>query len=107
MGAWAAAVESGLYKFASVNLGKIRNPSQYILSGDVNHGVFNREDADPDNYTWETLFSTNSPAHSRKVNVMFADSHVATAARFQPNEMTYSALAPGVFWTNSPVKVTE
>lgn len=103
MGSWAAAVESGLYRFESVSYKSILYPTQYILSGDVNHGIFHPTDADPDNVTWETLFSTNSPVHNRQVNILFSDGHVRSAKAFMPNEMTYSYALPGIKWYPPPV----
>jgi len=79
----------------SLSLRQIQQPSQYIVSGDANY-LFDSTDADPDNYTQDTLFSTNSPAHNGRVNVLFGDFHVKAFQKFTPGEMTYSLDLPGV-----------
>jgi prepilin-type N-terminal cleavage/methylation domain-containing protein/prepilin-type processing-associated H-X9-DG protein len=79
----------------SVNLRDIQFPVQYILSGDCNY-LFQITDADPDNYTQDTLFGTQPTVHNRQLNVLFADLHVKSYPSFQTNEMTYSLDAPGV-----------
>ncbi|MBA4149731.1 MAG: type II secretion system protein [Verrucomicrobia bacterium] len=94
MGSRGAYVAAGFQR-ASVNLRHIRHPSVYILSGDVNYW-FSPEDADPDNYNYETLFQLPSPAHTRRVNVLFADLHVKSYQSFNSNEMTYSFSHAGV-----------
>lgn len=78
-----------------VNLQRIQEPSQYILSGD-NNFQFETNDADPDNYSQDTLFSSPSPAHNGEVNVLFADQHVKAYKSFMAGEMTYSFELPGV-----------
>ena len=78
-----------------VDLRRIQQPSQYILSGDNNY-QFETYDADPDNYTHDTLFSFPSPAHSGQVNVLFADQHVKAYKNFNAGEMTYSFDFPGI-----------
>lgn len=80
---------------APVSLKKVLLPSQYILSGDANWD-FEVTDADPDNYSQETLFWNPSPAHNHKVNVLFADTHAGTYSRFYSNEMTFSYTQPGI-----------
>jgi prepilin-type N-terminal cleavage/methylation domain-containing protein/prepilin-type processing-associated H-X9-DG protein len=72
-----------------IKLNNIRYASQYILSGDVNW-AFDPIDADPDNYTQDTLFAFTSPAHSGSVNIMFADGHVRNYRKFSAGEMTYA-----------------
>lgn len=94
MGSRAAYVVSGMQQ-ASVSLKRIRFPSAYILSGDANY-PFDVTDADPDNYSQETLFSFTSPAHNKRVNVLFGDLHVKSYSRFASNEMTFSYSAMGV-----------
>ncbi|MBI2948284.1 MAG: type II secretion system protein [Verrucomicrobia bacterium] len=96
MGSRAAFVEAG-GQAASVQLSKIRLASQYILSGDTNF-PFPQEDADPDNYTQDTLFSAESTGHCRKLNVLFADGHVSSHRHFDPASMTYSYESPGMNW---------
>lgn len=95
LGARAAYIEAGANR-APVVLKKIQYPTAYILSGDANDPVFTSEDADPDNYSQETLFANSCPAHNRRVNILFADFHVKTGTRFNSNEMTYSYSQPGV-----------
>ncbi|MFN7138844.1 MAG: type II secretion system protein [Limisphaerales bacterium] len=94
MGGRGAYVAAGLER-ASVNFRQVRYPSAYILSGDVNYW-FSPIDADPDNYSQDTLFSFPSPAHNKRVNVLFADLHVKSYSRFNSNEMTYSYSNLGV-----------
>jgi prepilin-type N-terminal cleavage/methylation domain-containing protein/prepilin-type processing-associated H-X9-DG protein len=79
----------------TLKLSSIRPTSQYILSGDSNW-PFDPLDADPDNYTQDTLFSFTSPAHSSSVNILFADGHVKNHRKFDAGEMTYSLELPGV-----------
>jgi prepilin-type N-terminal cleavage/methylation domain-containing protein/prepilin-type processing-associated H-X9-DG protein len=78
-----------------VNLGRIQQPSQYILSGDTNYR-FQPTDADPDDYSQDTLFSTPSPTHNGQVNILFSDMHVKAYRNFDAGEMTYSFDLPGV-----------
>jgi len=98
MGARAVYVVDS--QLGSVNLRNIKLPSQYILSGDSNY-PFDFNDADPDNYSQDTLFGALSPVHNHQVNVLFADIHVRNYRRFMPGEMTYSFDQPGVWfdWT--------
>ena len=96
MGARAAFIQAGGRK-ESVLLSRILFPAQYVLSGDSNF-VFPPEDADPDNYTQDTLFGTNSLQHTGYVQVLFSDGHVGKARRFTPDEMTFSYTEPGVNW---------
>jgi len=93
MGARAVYVET--VAEGPVNLRRIEHPSQYILSGDTNFR-FGPIDADPDNYTQDTLFLTNSPVHGQRVNVLFGDMHVKSYQKFDPGEMTYSFDLPSV-----------
>ncbi len=79
----------------SVVLSRIQLPSQYILSGDCNY-KFTATDADPDNYTQDTLFKNPLTVHNQTVNVLFADSHVRNYQKFSPGEMTFSLTLPGV-----------
>jgi type II secretory pathway pseudopilin PulG len=98
MGARAAYVAAG--DVASVSFKSIRLPSKYILSGDCNY-PFDTTDADPDNYTQDTLFeTTNLPAraHNGWLNVFFADEHVSHYRAFSTNDMTFSYDLPGVPW---------
>jgi prepilin-type N-terminal cleavage/methylation domain-containing protein/prepilin-type processing-associated H-X9-DG protein len=79
----------------ALKVSRIRLASQYILSGDTNW-AFDPVDADPDNYTQDTLFSFISPAHLGTVNILFADGHVRNYKKFTPGEMTYAFDQPGV-----------
>jgi prepilin-type processing-associated H-X9-DG protein len=93
MGARFAFVEAGAQP-ASVALRRILLPSQYILSGDCNF-PFVAKDADPDNYTDDTLFGMVPIGHGGQVNILFADSHVLKAKRFDGELMTFSFEEPG------------
>jgi prepilin-type N-terminal cleavage/methylation domain-containing protein/prepilin-type processing-associated H-X9-DG protein len=93
LGNRAVFIQTGTY--GPIKLSGISMASQYILSGDSNW-AFDDMDADPDNYSQDTLFSFTSPAHLGSVNVLFADGHVKNFKRFAPGEMTYSFTKPGV-----------
>jgi prepilin-type N-terminal cleavage/methylation domain-containing protein/prepilin-type processing-associated H-X9-DG protein len=82
-------------KAGSLNLGQIKHPSLYLLSGDSNY-EFDQMDADQDNYSQDTLFWEPSPVHGKRVNVLFADFHVKSYRNWNPSEMTYSFDLPGV-----------
>lgn len=94
MGSWAAYVLAG-DQLASVKMSSILLPSMYVLSGDANF-PFDQDDADPDDYSQDTLFAFPSPVHSQRVNVLFADNHVKSYAKFIPAELTLSYSQPGV-----------
>ncbi|MCS7337795.1 MAG: type II secretion system GspH family protein [Verrucomicrobiae bacterium] len=97
MGARAPYIYAN-FKPASVNLGAIRLPSMYILSGDANY-PFEAWDANPVNYVHDTLFARQRmppPVHNERLNVLFGDLHIKSYARFNPGEMTYSYYVPGV-----------
>jgi prepilin-type processing-associated H-X9-DG protein len=97
-----AAYEAAGEKEASVAYKSIGLPSLYILSGDCNY-PFETGDADPDNYSQDTLFDTRfipSKAHSGSVNVFFADGHVGNYRSFRTNEMTFSYQQRGVDWVD-------
>ena len=94
LGSRAAFIQAG--DNAPVAMKQIQLTSSYILSGDANEPHFAVDDADPDNYTQDTLFATNSPVHNHRLNVLFADSHVKTYGKFQASDMTYSYTVPGV-----------
>jgi prepilin-type processing-associated H-X9-DG protein len=76
-------------------LKRVQFPSQYILSGDSNW-PFSQTDADPDNYSQDTLFARPITVHNRRVNVLFADAHVKPYVRFLSGEMTYAYDQSGV-----------
>ncbi len=100
MGSWAAYVAAGRQR-ASVRFDGIQLPSDYVLSGDANY-PFDQTDADPDDYTQDTLFDPRYPPsfHGQRVNVLFGDMHVRAYSRFTPAEMTLSYSAPGVPFSN-------
>ena len=98
MGSRAAYIETGTN--ASVTFKKILLPSHYILSGDCNY-AFEQIDADPDNYSQDTLF-VNLPTkgHNGWMNILFADEHVRNYNKFNTNELTFSYNQPGIPWIN-------
>jgi len=93
MGSRVVVIESGT--FGSLRLNKVMLPAQYILSGDCNF-PFDPDDADPDNYSVDTLFKLPSPAHGGAVNVLFADGHVRAYRKFTLGEMTFAYSQSGV-----------
>ena len=96
MGSRAAYGETG--GDASVCMSKILFPSQYVLSGDCNYGIFVASDADPDNYSQDTLFYDDMPVHGGWVNVLFADGHVRAYEMYNPGDMTFSYSKTGIDW---------
>ncbi len=71
MGARAPYMEAGI--FASVVLKNIRLPSVYVLSGDCNY-PFDPTDADPDNYSQDTLFDPSyatTPIYGHQLNIFY------------------------------------
>jgi prepilin-type N-terminal cleavage/methylation domain-containing protein/prepilin-type processing-associated H-X9-DG protein len=100
MGAREPYVEAGTE--AGVSFKAIALTSQYILSGDCNFD-FSPTDADPDNYSQDTLFAAqDSPpkGHNGQLNILFADQHVKNYSSFNTNELTFSYGQPGVTWLN-------
>ena len=93
MGSRAVVVQTGA--FGSLRLDRITVASQYILSGDCNF-PFEPEDADPDNYSVDTLFELPSTVHNESVNVLFADYHVSRYKKMNLGEMTYAYDRAGV-----------
>jgi len=93
MGTRAVYLQTG--KPGSLNLRRIQFPGQYLLSGDTNW-PFDNTDADPDNYTQDTLFAAPSPVHGGKVNILFADFHVKSHRKFDPADMTFALDRQGV-----------
>jgi prepilin-type N-terminal cleavage/methylation domain-containing protein len=93
MGAHAAYLDADNQR-ASVNFKRMFQPANFILSGDCNY-PFETFDADPDNYTKETLFAYKSPVHNRRVNIMFGAGNVKSYVRFTPAEMTFSYTRAG------------
>jgi prepilin-type N-terminal cleavage/methylation domain-containing protein/prepilin-type processing-associated H-X9-DG protein len=101
MGARAAYVATGNAQ-ASVSLKSVILPAQYILSGDCNY-PFETIDADPDNYSQDTLFAPvylPPPEHDGWMNVLFADGHAANYRAFSTNDMTFSYDQGGVPWAS-------
>ena len=101
MGSRAAYIAAG-EQLASVAFKKIAFPSQYILSGDCNY-PFEITDADPDNYSQDTLFDAiDLPprVHNGWLNVFFAEGHVANYRRFNRNDMTFSYRQRAVPWAD-------
>ena len=87
----------------SLQMKRITLPALYVLSGDCNWS-FDTFDADPDNYSWDTLFYvTNLPskAHHGDLNVLFADGHVKNYRSFNSNEMTFSYDNRAISWQNA------
>ena len=103
MGSRAAYLEAG--DAAPVVLTKLGRPGEYILSGDTNW-PFEIDDADPDNYSQDTLFASDmdprepddedARVHNGRLNVLFGDLHVRAYRGFVPAEMTYSYQLPGL-----------
>ena len=67
-------------------------PDGYVEVGD------DCDDADPDNYSQDTLFDAKHPmpAHGGRVNVLFGDLHAKSYRRFTPAEMTHFYDVPGM-----------
>jgi prepilin-type N-terminal cleavage/methylation domain-containing protein/prepilin-type processing-associated H-X9-DG protein len=90
----AAFVAAG-NKPAAVQLSLIKQPSRFILSGDVANWTTSPFDADKDDYTQDPPFSyvspypvPSNPFHGGKVNVLFADNHVDRFDHFDPARMS-------------------
>ena len=101
MGSRAAYVAAG-NQLASVSLKSILLPAQYILSGDCNY-PFEMIDADPDNYSQDTLFEPiylPPQSHNGWLNVLFGDNHAANYRAFSTNDMTFSYDQRGVPWAD-------
>ena len=98
MGARAAYIAAGTD--ASVAFQNILLPSQYVLSGDCNF-PFESTDADPDNYSQDTLFAyLPSQGHNGWLNILFADQHVKNYSKYNTNDITFSYNQPGIPWAN-------
>jgi prepilin-type N-terminal cleavage/methylation domain-containing protein/prepilin-type processing-associated H-X9-DG protein len=101
MGARAAYIAAG-DELASVAFKSIRLPAQYVLSGDCNY-PFETTDADPDNYSQDTLFDPiylPPRVHNGWLNVFFGDGHAANYRAFSTNDMTFSYDQRGVPWAD-------
>jgi prepilin-type N-terminal cleavage/methylation domain-containing protein len=99
MGARAAYMAAG-QTAASVSLKSIGLPSRFILSGDCNY-PFETTDADPDNYSQDTLFEQiylPPQCHNGWLNVFFGDAHAANYRAFSSNDMTFSYDQRGIPW---------
>jgi prepilin-type processing-associated H-X9-DG protein len=80
----------------SVRLRGIATPSTYILSGDCNYSS-DPVNADLNNNDVDTLFANSpSPIHNNRVNVLFADWHIKSYAKFVQSEMTFSFNSTGI-----------
>ena len=100
MGARAPYVIAGTA--AGVSYKDILFPSAYVLSGDCNY-PFLVDDADPDNYSQDTLFDplhSASRPHNITLNVLFADGHARNYRAFSTNDMTFSYGEAGVPWAS-------
>ncbi len=102
MGSRGAYVDAGMQR-ASVDFKAIQLTSSYVLSGDCNF-PFEVTDADPDNYSNDTLFGFVPQVHDKRLNILFGDLHVKGYAQFSPEEMTFAYDKGGVDWefTNYP-----
>jgi len=101
MGSRAAYIAAGEVQ-ACVSYRSIVLPAQYILSGDCNY-IFDTTDADPDNYSQDTLFDAPNlptPAHNGLLSVLFGDGHAANYRAFSTNDMTFSYDQRGVPWAS-------
>jgi len=101
MGSRAAYIAAG-EQLASVSFKQIALPSQYVLSGDCNY-PFETIDADPDNYSQDTLFDPNNlppRVHNGWLNVFFGDGHAANYRGFSTNDMTFSYIQRGIPWAD-------
>jgi prepilin-type N-terminal cleavage/methylation domain-containing protein/prepilin-type processing-associated H-X9-DG protein len=101
MGSRAAYITAGETQ-ASVSFKKIALPAQYVLSGDCNY-PFEMIDADPDNYSQDTLFDPGylpTRAHNGWLNILFADGHAANYRAFSTNDMTFSYDQRGIPWAD-------
>jgi prepilin-type N-terminal cleavage/methylation domain-containing protein/prepilin-type processing-associated H-X9-DG protein len=100
MGARAPYVRAG--DIASVSLKSVLLPAAYILSGDCNY-PFEAADADPDNYSQDTLFDPMelpSRVHNGTLNVLFADGHARNYRAFSTNDMTFAYDEAGIPWAS-------
>jgi prepilin-type processing-associated H-X9-DG protein len=108
-GAHGAYAQAGGY--AAVRLSKIRDPSAYIMAGDIAFpGSFSATDMDKDNYTQDPAFnngvivSTDDgktgtggkiPIHGGTENILFADGHIQNVRGFDALNMTTVYQGPG------------
>ena len=87
----------------SLSLRSVAFPVYYILSGDCNY-PFQTIDADPDNYSQDTLFDYPVVDHGGRLNVLFADNHVKSYPHYDTKEMTYSTQLPAVPFDAPPTQ---
>ena len=83
---------------APVQKASISMPVEQILSGDITYWPFGAtgvNDADKDDYS-ENPIQSQATFHDGKVNILFADGHVATAG-WQPTTAFTAAPAQGYF----------
>lgn len=94
---------SGITGRQAMRFSEIRKQSEFIISGDCTHkqfypppfGInsFTEDDCDKDDATWQCLTFADQPGglnvHSAGNNVLFADGHVDTKKKFEPQNMTY------------------
>jgi prepilin-type N-terminal cleavage/methylation domain-containing protein/prepilin-type processing-associated H-X9-DG protein len=104
-----SAESPGAPGYAAVRLIKIRNPSAYIMAGDIAFpGSFSATDMDKDNYFQDPAFgsitSTDDgktgtggtiPIHGGTVNILFADGHIENLRGFDKLNMTTVYQGPG------------
>jgi prepilin-type N-terminal cleavage/methylation domain-containing protein/prepilin-type processing-associated H-X9-DG protein len=81
----------------SVIVRSIMQPSMYVLSGDCNYPS-DPNNADVNDNDVNVVYGMPSPTHNNRVNVLFADWHVSHYKTFQPGEMTFSIVNPGIPW---------
>lgn len=76
---------------------KIKNPSKYILGGDIVGDMFSVEDADKDDFVYNPAFDRPSPIHGRSVNLLFADGGVRAFRQFDPEALEISYEGGGYY----------
>ena len=99
LGVRAIYAETGLH--GELRWQQIRYPAQYLLSGDANW-PFDPSDADPDNYSHDTLFDYSANLHGNAVNVLFGDLHVQGSGKFDPAAMTFALVRQSVPFDGFP-----
>jgi prepilin-type processing-associated H-X9-DG protein len=82
---------------ASVIMRGIMVPSMYPLSGDCNYPTY-PTNADINNNESNVLFALPSPTHNNRVNILFADFHVKQYKYYNPSEITFNPVSPGINW---------
>jgi len=97
MGSEGFALDAGT-RNTSVVVHSITSPSMYVLSGDCNYAS-SPTNADLNNDDYDVTFGQASHVHNNRVNVLFADWHEKIYQRFNPGEITFSPLNPGISWS--------